>query len=64
MSDGLGPRAPLGPDETAALVAVASALLTSRPSIVDDPDPDPVPAWRFSGRWFNAGRFALRRPHD
>jgi hypothetical protein len=24
---------------------------------------DKPPAWRFSGRWFNVGPYALRRPH-
>jgi hypothetical protein len=24
---------------------------------------DTAPAWRFSGRWFNSGPYALRRPH-
>jgi hypothetical protein len=24
---------------------------------------DSAPSWRFSGRWFNAGRYALRRPY-
>jgi hypothetical protein len=49
----------LPPDEMAALIAAAEELLkVPRPRVKDKP-----PAWRFSGRWFNAGPFALRRPH-
>jgi hypothetical protein len=57
---GLTPRPQLGPDELAALVAVAQEIMAqqkSRPVMVE-----PVPNWRFSGRWFNAGHFANRRP--
>jgi hypothetical protein len=43
----------------AALVAAAEELLKSeRLRVIDKP-----PAWRFSGRWFNSGRYAMRRPH-
>jgi hypothetical protein len=50
----------LGSDELAALMAVAQEILLqakSAPLIAD-----PVPNWRFSGRWFNAGHFSNRRP--
>ena len=60
MSHGLRPRSSLGPEETAALVVATSVLLARGPLLEA---PDLVPAWRFSGRWFNVGRFALRRPH-
>jgi len=59
MNYGLAPRPGLPPEEMAALVAAAEELLKSeRPRVIDKP-----PAWRFSGRWFNSGRFAMRRPH-
>ncbi len=60
MSYGLTPRPELSPEELAVLVAVAEELLSQQrlaPVAVD-----PVPNWRFSGRWFNAGHFANRRP--
>lgn len=60
MSYGLTPRPELEADELAALIAVAQELLhqqRSAPVAVE-----PVPNWRFSGRWFNAGHFANRRP--
>jgi hypothetical protein len=43
----------------AALVAVAEELLKAE----RQRDRDTPPSWRFSGRWFNAGPFTLRRPH-
>jgi hypothetical protein len=56
---GLAPRPTLAPDEMAALVAAAEVLLKEeRRRVKDKP-----PAWRFSGRWFNSGPYALRRPH-
>ena len=58
MSHGLAPRPEPGPEEIAAVIAAASELL--RPTEVLDVDE--VPVWRFSGRWFNSGPFALRRP--
>lgn len=59
MNYGLAPRPELPPEELAALVAAAEELLKDeRRRVVDRP-----PVWRFSGRWFNAGRYALRRPH-
>jgi hypothetical protein len=43
----------------AALVAAAEVLLKEeRRRVKDKP-----PTWRFSGRWFNSGPYALRRPH-
>jgi len=57
---GLTPRPQLAPDEMAALVAAAQEIMLQRESV-----PlimDPVPNWRFSGRWFNAGHFSNRRP--
>ncbi len=60
MNYPLPARPSLDPDELAALVAVAEELLKAeRRRAVDKPPP-----WRFSGRWFNAGRYALRRPHQ
>ena len=60
MSHGLAPRPVLAPDELAALVAVAEEFLSAASVVTAT---DPVPAWRFSGRWFNAGPFSNRRPH-
>jgi hypothetical protein len=60
VSYGLTPRPQLAPDELAALMAAAQEIMsqaTSAPVVVD-----PVPNWRFSGRWFNAGHFSNRRP--
>jgi len=59
MSYGLAPRPGLPPDEMAALIAAAEELLKPGRARVKDK----LPSWRFSGRWFNAGPFALRRPH-
>ena len=59
MSHGLTPRPVLAPEEMAALVAVAEEFLRTETAAVEDS----VPAWRFSGRWFNAGPYANRRPH-
>jgi hypothetical protein len=43
----------------AVLIAAAEELLKEeRARVVDKP-----PTWRFSGRWFNAGPYANRRPH-
>ncbi|MHB2027874.1 MAG: hypothetical protein ACYCPT_03545 [Acidimicrobiales bacterium] len=59
MSYGLAPRPELSPEEMAALVAAAEELLKiERQRVQDGP-----PVWRFSGRWFNAGPYTLRRPH-
>jgi hypothetical protein len=56
---GLTPRPQLPPDDLAALVAAAEEILLREktPLVVDQ-----VPAWRFSGRWFNASPIANRRP--
>ncbi len=59
MSYGLAPRPQLAPDEMAALLVAAQELLKSEVRVVTDP----LPSWRFSGRWFNAGPYALRRPY-
>ncbi len=56
---GLAPRPELPAEEMAALIAAAEELLKQQSSYIADD----LPAWRFSGRWFNAGPFALRRPH-
>ena len=60
MNNGLAPRPELGPDETAAVIAAVQELLRAP---VEDVVVDETPPWRFSGRWFNAGPFAMRRPH-
>lgn len=59
MSHGLAPRPTLPDDEMAALLAAAEEVAASMaaPSAVDE-----TPAWRFSGRWFNRGPLADRRP--
>jgi hypothetical protein len=59
MNYGLAPRPALPSEEMAALIAAAEELLKQeRRRVKDKP-----PAWRFSGRWFNSGPYALRRPH-
>ncbi|MGH3732323.1 MAG: hypothetical protein ACRDVC_02950 [Acidimicrobiales bacterium] len=59
MNYGLAPRPSLAPDEMAALVAATEVLLKEeRRRVKDKP-----PSWRFSGRWFNSGPYAMRRPH-
>ncbi len=60
MSHGLAPRPELGIDELAALQAVSEELLKEQEAT--QVEQDEVPAWRFSGRWFNAGPYAHRRP--
>jgi len=59
VSYGLAPRPQLAPDEMAALLVAAQELLKSEVRVVTDQ----LPSWRFSGRWFNAGPYALRRPY-
>ena len=60
MTYGLTPRPGVAPDELAAIVAGVQAIVGEvTPVVVDE-----VPVWRFSGRWFNDGRFAHRRPHS
>lgn len=59
MSYGLAPRPELPAEELAAVIAAATELLRAPSADYEDGPP----SWRFSGRWFNAGRFALRRPH-
>ncbi len=58
MSHGLVPRPGPTPAEVAAVSAAFSVLAAARPAV----EGGRVPAWRFSGRWFNAGRYANRRP--
>jgi len=56
---GLTPRREPTAEEIAAVVVAAQELLRiAAPAAIADN----VPAWRFSGRWFNAGRYSLRRP--
>jgi hypothetical protein len=55
---GLNPRPSLEPEEMAALVAAAEELLRAERRRARDR----APSWRFSGRWFNAGPYAGRRP--
>jgi hypothetical protein len=60
VSHGLAPRPALAPEELAALVAAAEAVLAAAVA------PAPLaatPAWRFSGRWFDLAPFSNRRPH-
>jgi hypothetical protein len=57
---GLAPRPELPPDELAALVAAIEEVLRNEKAAVALVDP--VPSWRFSGRWFNAAPFTNRRP--
>jgi len=59
VSYGLAPRPQLPPDEMAALVVAAQEVLKSQARVVADAPP----SWRFSGRWFNAGPYANRRPY-
>ena len=58
MNYALTPRPELAPAELAAVVAASEALLRRG----ERPEVDEVPRWRFSGRWFNAERYASRRP--
>lgn len=59
MTYGLPPRPELCAEEMAALVLAAQEMFKTP---VDAGD-DQAPSWRFSGRWFNAGPYVLRRPH-
>lgn len=58
MNYGLPQRPELSKEELAAVIAAAEEVLKAEQTRVVDG----VPVWRFSGRWFNAGRYALRRP--
>jgi hypothetical protein len=58
VSYGLPPRPELPEDELAALAAAAEEVLRAVSNVVADD----APSWRFSGRWFNAGPFSMRRP--
>jgi hypothetical protein len=44
----------------AALMAVAEEMISEQS--VQGVAVDTVPSWRFSGRWFNSGLYANRRP--
>jgi hypothetical protein len=57
---GLSARPTVPIDEMAALEAAAEEILKeqSEQTIAVDT----VPSWRFSGRWFNSGPYANRRP--
>ena len=59
MNYGLAPRPSLPPDEMAALIAAAEELLVEERRRVKNNKPS---AWRFSGRSFNTGPYADRRP--
>jgi len=58
VSYGLRPRPQLPPEELAALIGAAEEILKTQRRQV----PDHAPSWRFSGRWFNSGPYAHRRP--
>jgi hypothetical protein len=58
VSYGLAPRPELPQEELAALVAAAEEVLKAVSNVVADN----APSWRFSGRWFNAGPYSMRRP--
>jgi hypothetical protein len=60
MSHGLTPRPELCEEELFALQAVSEELLKEQELLAIEEDE--VPIWRFSGRWFNAGPYANRRP--
>jgi hypothetical protein len=44
----------------AALMAAAEEMMSEQS--VQSLAVDSVPSWRFSGRWFNSGPYANRRP--
>jgi hypothetical protein len=44
----------------AALMAVAEEMMSEQAQ--QSVAIDVVPSWRFSGRWFNSGPYANRRP--
>ena len=58
MTYGLAPRPQLAPEELAALIGAAQEIMKARQLEI----PDLAPSWRFSGRWFNSGPYANRRP--
>ena len=60
MSHGLAPRPTLPSDEMAAVMAAVEEVMKAEPPI--SLPVDVVPSWRFSGRWFNSGPFAMRPP--
>jgi hypothetical protein len=44
----------------AAVMAAVEEVMKAEPPI--SLPVDVVPSWRFSGRWFNSGPYAMRRP--
>lgn len=59
MSYDLPARPSLDAEDLAAVIATAELVLRQeRRVVIDRP-----PVWRFSGRWFNSGPYANRRPH-
>jgi hypothetical protein len=58
VSHGLAPRPELSAEETAVVIAAVTETL-----LAQQVEPlDTAPTWRFSGRWFNASPYAMRRP--
>jgi hypothetical protein len=60
MSQSLAPRPALEADDLAALLVVSEEFV--REQVRLSTKVDSVPIWRFSGRWFNVGPYAQRRP--
>ena len=61
MSYALTPKGSLPPEEMAAVVAAAQALIEQE--VRELRVEETTPLWRFSGRWFAAGPYgSLRRP--
>jgi hypothetical protein len=56
----LPPRPEVPAEELAAVIMAAQHVLTPR-AVVKDDEPN---VWRWSGRWFHAHPYAMRRPHD
>lgn len=46
-----GPSGP-SPEEVAAIVAAVDAVLSQPVVVMDAPERDATPPWRFSGRWW------------
>lgn len=62
MSHGLVPRPQLANDEAAAVMAAVEEIMKAQAQAELSIVADTVPAWRFSGRWFNSGPYTNRRP--
>jgi len=58
VSYALAPRPTLAPEEAAAVIAAVEELMLAPPIV----PVDTAPSWRFSGRWFNADPYSMRRP--